>query len=178
MSTPENGNGAPRASGHLARLNRVRDDRLAERTIELRVPGWEGPAGDGLAVRLRALPFVEIQPLSRRMVAGLIDESADPEVELRAACDALSKACVDIHGTSAEGAPWALDDAPAPEPCRFDQRTCELLQLPEPRSAREAVLLVYRGNRFAVMDAWGELATFTRGGQEDVTERLLGEART
>lgn len=174
-ANPLNGATGPRTSSLLGKLNTTRDARLAQRTLDVPIAAWQGSEGYGLTLTLRALPFADMQPLNRKLVRGLMDDDDDPEVELRIACDALIRACVDLRVSTPEGELVALDDADAAEPCRFDQRTCQLLGLPEPRSAREAVLLIFRRNEWQVMEAWGELQEFTRRGQRDETESLLGE---
>jgi hypothetical protein len=175
LAPPTNG-GGPRPSSLLGKLRAARDADLQQRTLDLPILSWEGSEGYGLAVRVRALPFGELQPLNRRFAMGLIQEDNDPEVELRIACDALIKACLDIRVTTPDGESLPLDEAPAADPCRFDARTCALLGLAEPKTAREAALLIYRGNSFELMDAWASLQAFARGGQREDTERLLGEA--
>jgi hypothetical protein len=171
---------APRRSSHLAQLAQRRDDRLGARTLDLRVPAWEGRNGWGLVVRYRALPYATVMPLMRRAAGPTMGVSDDPEAELKAACDALISACVDMHVVTDRGEQVPLDDRAEP-PFRFDARTCELLGLPEPKTAREAVVLVYGGpnelaGEYAAVGAWGEYQEFVTASTGEVEEEVLGEA--
>jgi hypothetical protein len=172
---------AGRASSLVARLRHERDNRVAERTLDLAIPTWQSDDGYGLVVRLRALSFAEAQPLNRRFIGVLAQQDDEQqrkasEDELRIYADALIRACIDIMIRTPDGETMPLDETPAADACRFDARTCELLGLGVPQTAREAVLLVYRHNEWAVQSAWSELQTFTRNAKSEETDQLLGEA--
>jgi hypothetical protein len=187
--TIQNGAAAPSEAGRpsslVARLRHERDERIAERTLDLAIPTWSSDDGYGLIVRLRALTFAEAQPLNRRAMVALAQgsdasrsreqERKASEDEMRVWADSLVRACVDVRISTPSGDTMPLDETPAAEPCRFDARTCGLLSLGTPSTAREAVMLVYRRNEWAVRDAWGELQAFTTGARTEETEQLLGE---
>jgi hypothetical protein len=186
---PDNGNGdAPARFSHLDRLNAALVDDLASRTMDYRIPGWDGPTGWGVMVRLRALDYAQLSPIARRQMAALatsiVPQAAraaeragrapDPEAELKAACDGLVAACEDVYAVDDAGARIPLDNDDA-APCRFDARTCALLGQPEPANARDAVVTLFRGNKWQVVDAWDTYTEFATEGKAAATEALLGE---
>ena len=167
--------GEARASSLIGKLRARRDDRLEQREVELAVPGWDGSEGYGLVVRYHAIRWSELGPLVHRQLNAKRNQQA--REDLRTACDALIRACSDVRISLPNGAGTApLDEAPDAAPCRFDVRTCELLELARPASARDALLAVYRDNDVAVVAAFGEYQQWLGETSTDETERALGEA--
>lgn len=163
-----------RASSLIGKLRARRDDRLEQRTVELAVPGWEGSEGYGLVVRYHALRWAELGPLVHRQLNA--KKSGQAREDLRTACDALVRACDDVRVSLPGGAgSTALDEAPDAAPCRFDARTCTLLQLAAPANARDAVLAVYRDNDVAVIASFGEYQEWLGETSLEESDRLVGE---
>ena len=189
MSDHENGvNGAEvRPSSLLAHLRQERDERAAQRTLELAIPGWQGDDGYGLVVVLRALSFSEAQPLNRRFATMMLQgerrgdeqqqrKDAEEELErLRRRPRQGLRRYPRAHPGRRDARPRRGADGGAvplrPAHLRAAQR-CR-----GRRTAREAVLLVYRRNEWALQEAWSELQTFTRDAKGEESERLLGETR-
>lgn len=172
---PRESAGEARASSLVGKLRARRDDRLEQREIDLSVPGWDGSEGYGLVVRYHAIRWAELGPLVHRQLNAKRGQQA--KEDLRTACDALIRACTDVRISLPNGAgTTALDESDDAAPCRFDERTCALLELARPASAREALLAVYRDNDVAVVAAFGEYQEWLGAAQSEETERALGEA--
>lgn len=168
------GRSEQRASSLIGKLRARRDTRLESRTVDLAVAGWDGPEGYGLVVRYHALRWAELGPLVHRQLEA--KKGAQAREDLRTACDALIRACADIRISLPDDAgTTALDEAPDSAPCRFDARTCELLELAAPSNARDALLAVYLDNDVAVVAAFGEFQAWLSEQSAEETDRALGE---
>lgn len=163
-----------RASSLVGKLRARRDTRLEQRTVDLAVPGWDGSEGYGLVVRYHALRWAELGPLVHRQLDA--KKANQAREDLRTACDALIRACADVRiSLPNDAGTTELDEAAGSLPCRFDARTCKLLELAEPANAREALLAVYLDNDVAVVAAFGEYQQWLSDQSSDETERVLGE---
>jgi hypothetical protein len=119
--------------------------------------------------------WAELGPLVHRQLEA--KKANKPREDLRTACDALLAACVDIRiSLPGDAGTTELDEAPDAAPCRFDARTCELLNLEPPANARAAVVSIFAGpNRdgsdVAVVAAFGEYQEWL-GGPASEIERI------
>lgn len=164
-----------RASSLIGKLRARSEDRLDARTLDVAVPGWDRE-GYGLVVRCRALRWSELGPLVHRQLDAKRGNKAREDV--RTACDVLIRACVDIRiSLPGDAGTVPLDEAPGAEPCRFDSRTCTLLELAPPANAREALVAVFRDWDVAVVAANGEYQEWVGGQSVELEEtgRALGE---
>lgn len=148
----------------LARLRAMREVALADRTLDLPVPGYHGE----LVARFGPLPEVDW----RRFVK---QANTDTSETVDAERDLLIKACREILVRHDDGTLGPIGSPDEP-PVRFDERLGPLLGY-EATTAREALLGLVGAPQAqaAVSTMAGALVTWLSGARDEATETALGE---
>lgn len=158
---------APVAMSVLDRVRARRAEVMAERTIDLEVPGYDGD----LVVRFRPLEG----PVFARLAFALNPQAGERMEDRRHSAiytEALIEGCVEVMVRPAPGAP-PVPLTEDPPPVRFEQRLADLLGF-EAKTARDVVRGVY-GREAAMVQHVMALFGFSSDTSLEVDEAVAGE---
>jgi hypothetical protein len=152
-------------TSEIERLRELRRGITENRTIELDIPGYNGL----LVARYRLLDWKTVRGIVKR----LENKQSQSEAEMLSQMDTIASACVELLLRKEDDSLIGMDDSYGP--VRYDKHLCELLDLPVPSTAREAIVSVFVSD-MAIVGHHAKLLTWMQGEQEDVDEEFLGES--
>lgn len=154
-------------------LNRLRDKRrrlAADQTHDMPIPGYGGE----LVVRYRLLdPLVEGKEIGQRIQQQYPKAGQETEMLHAVNLDTIVNACVGFYVRREDGDLVLLDPDGTGGMDYGDPRLREFLDF-DAESAREAVVLVFGGNRAAVNVHAAQLQKWMGDTSGELNEGLLG----
>jgi hypothetical protein len=152
-------------SNEIERLRELRRGITENRTVDIEVPGYHNL----LVARYRLLDWKTVRGIVKRL-EGRNNQS---ESEMLAQMDTIASACVELLLRKDDGSLIGMDDDYGP--VRYDRQLCKILELPEPATAREAIVSLFVSD-MAIVGHHAKLITWMQGEQEEVDEEFLGES--
>lgn len=157
----------------LEEVRKRRRELESEREpMELDIPGYEGL----VVAKYQPVPFEELKKIADKVEK--LQRKKNPRAELFGMMDTLIWANVSLHIRDRNGALQNLDpDDPSVVTYGSLERLQPLLELPfEPKSARQAVFLLFVKNELAIAQHHNEYTTWLGDASKDDQETLLGES--
>jgi hypothetical protein len=164
---------APQEESVSDRLRRARQTVAEQTTIDLDIPGYNGE----LFCKYRLLGSNDLKSISDHIVQTIRNQE---ERMIAAACDVLIRACDEfwVRDKGREIPVREVIDPPREFPVRFDMQLAEFLGyaevLPDPPTARSAVLGLFGNNEIALAAHNSDLARWTMGKGNEVDMGLGG----
>jgi hypothetical protein len=143
----------------LDELRRQRDEIGEDQRVDLDIPGYNGK----LVARYRRVEYEELATIAKR-----VNKSKHPQKELRAQCETIATACVEIlirqEGELKQLGPTAgVGDGPV----KYDARLGQVLGF-DPQGSGVAAVLAAFNNEVAIPSHHNELAEWFAEGDADL----------
>lgn len=159
-------------TSHLSRLRAKRDEKLADKHIDIEIPGYDGE----LWCRYRPVSWDDLKKIGEK-----VERMKHARKELLGFCDVLIAACDSFLVREEPGAELEPLNPDDPEPIRYDQRLADALGFTpnQPGSARSIVLGTFGlavSPELAITAQHNELGEWMEGANVEADEETLGES--